>query len=108
MNRVSMVQEPLYSHIVGRKRLHAKSYRDPHFGRAGRNIDAIKRLTGRIPLNECESPGAHGHVYRCLRTRHSERPYCHAGEELDEVGGGFGNGFLPVGYNMYRRMRRLI
>ena len=61
----------------------------------GMNIDAIKRLTGRIPLDECES-----RTRACIevfRSWHSERPYCHA-RTVDETGNRTGNGFLfPVG-----------
>ena len=61
----------------------------------GMNIDAIKRLTGRIPLDECES-----RTRACIeffRSWHSERPYCHA-RTVNETGNRTGNGFLfPVG-----------
>lgn len=61
----------------------------------GMNIDAIKRLTGRIPLDECES--AYTRLHRIFRSGHSERPHCHA-RTVDETGNRTGNGFLfPVG-----------
>ena len=60
----------------------------------GMNIDAIKRLTGRIPLDECES---RTRLHRIFRSWHSERPYCHA-RTVNETGNRTGNGFLfPVG-----------
>lgn len=61
----------------------------------GMNIDAIKRLTGRIPLDECESRTRA--LHRIFRSWHSERPYCHA-RTVNETGNRTGNGFLfPVG-----------
>ena len=43
------------------------------------NIDAIKRLTGRIPLDEDKTDTRTRACIRVLRTRYPERPYRHAG-----------------------------
>ena len=63
----------------------------------GMNIDAIKRLTGRIPLDECRDGYTHPGLHRIFSKRYSERPHCHAGE-ADEAGQRTGNGlFFPAG-----------
>ncbi len=62
----------------------------------GMNIDAIKRLTGRIPWTNVRLIHAPG-LHRIFSKRYSERPHCDAGE-ADEAGQRTGNGlFFPTG-----------
>ena len=57
----------------------------------GMNIDAIKRLTGRIPLRQDRHTSPC--LYRIFRERDSQRPSCYAGR-INETGKRTGNGLF--------------
>lgn len=69
------------------------------------NIDAIKRLTGRIPLNECES-----RTRSCIEfsVRGTPRDRNIMQEQLMKLAAELEMDFSFQLDNMYRRMRRLI
>lgn len=71
----------------------------------GMNIDAIKRLTGRIPLNECES-----HTRACIEfsVRGTPKDRIIMQEQLMKLASELEMDFSFQLDNMYRRMRRLI
>lgn len=71
----------------------------------GMNIDAIKRLTGRIPLDECES-----HTRACieLSVRGTPKDRIAMQEQLMKLASELEMDFSFQLDNMYRRMRRLI
>lgn len=71
----------------------------------GMNIDAIKRLTGRIPLNECES-----RTRACIEFSVRGTPHDRIAmqEQLMKLAGELEMDFSFQQDNMYRRMRRLI
>lgn len=69
------------------------------------NIDAIKRLTGRIPLNEAKS-NIRSCIELSLRGTPLDRDKMNA--DLMKLGGQLGMDFSLQIDNMYRRMRRLI
>lgn len=71
----------------------------------GMNIDAIKRLTGRIPLNECES-----RTRSCIEfsVRGTPRDRNIMQEQLMKLAAELEMDFSFQLDNMYRRMRRLI
>lgn len=71
----------------------------------GMNIDAIKRLTGRIPLNECES-----HTRACIEfsVRGTPKDRIAMQEQLMKLASELEMDFSFQLDNMYRRMRRLI
>jgi phosphoserine phosphatase len=71
----------------------------------GMNIDAIKRLTGRIPLNECES-----RTRACIEfsVRGTPKDRIAMQEELMRLAADLEMDFSFQLDNMYRRMRRLI
>ena len=71
----------------------------------GLNIDAIKRLTGRQPLDECKS-----NVRACieLSVRGTPRNHEEMQRNLMQLGSELAMDFSFQKDNMYRRMRRLI
>ena len=71
----------------------------------GMNIDAIKRLTGRIPLNECES-----RTRACIEfsVRGTPKDRIVMQEQLMKLASELEMDFSFQLDNMYRRMRRLI
>ena len=71
----------------------------------GMNIDAIKRLTGRIPLNECEA-----RTRACIEFSVRGTPKDRIGmqEQLMKLASELEMDFSFQLDNMYRRMRRLI
>ena len=71
----------------------------------GLNIDAIKRLTGRQPLDECKS-----NVRACieLSVRGTPRDHEEMQRNLMQLGSELAMDFSFQRDNMYRRMRRLI
>lgn len=71
----------------------------------GMNIDAIKRLTGRIPLNECEA-----HTRACIEfsVRGTPKDRIAMQEQLMKLASELDMDFSFQLDNMYRRMRRLI
>lgn len=71
----------------------------------GMNIDAIKRLTGRIPLDECES-----HTRACIEfsVRGTPKDRIAMQEQLMKLATELEMDFSFQLDNMYRRMRRLI
>lgn len=71
----------------------------------GMNIDAIKRLTGRIPLNECES-----RTRACIEfsVRGTPKDRIIMQEQLMKLASELEMDFSFQLDNMYRRMRRLI
>lgn len=71
----------------------------------GMNIDAIKRLTGRIPLNECES-----RTRACIEfsVRGTPKDRIAMQEQLMQLATDLEMDFSFQQDNMYRRMRRLI
>lgn len=71
----------------------------------GMNIDAIKRLTGRIPLDECES-----RTRACIEFSVRGTPHDRIAmqEQLMKLAGELEMDFSFQQDNMYRRMRRLI
>ncbi len=71
----------------------------------GMNIDAIKRLTGRIPLNECEA-----HTRACIEfsVRGTPKDRIAMQEQLMKLSSELEMDFSFQQDNMYRRMRRLI
>lgn len=71
----------------------------------GMNIDAIKRLTGRIPLNECEAK-----TRACIEfsVRGTPKDRIAMQEKLMKMAGELEVDFSFQLDNMYRRMRRLI
>ena len=71
----------------------------------GLNIDAIKRLTGRQPLDECKS-----NVRACieLSVRGTPRDHEEMQRNLMQLGSELAMDFSFQKDNMYRRMRRLI
>ena len=71
----------------------------------GMNIDAIKRLTGRIPLNECESRTRAG-IEFSVRGTPKDRIVMQ--EQLMKLASELEMDFSFQLDNMYRRMRRLI
>jgi phosphoserine phosphatase len=72
----------------------------------GLNIDAIKRLTGRIPINNEESPNARACVELSVRGTMKDRDGMHA--ELMNLSAVLGVDISFQKDNMYRRNRRLI
>ncbi len=71
----------------------------------GMNIDAIKRLTGRIPLNECED-----RTRACIEfsVRGTPKDRISMQEQLMRLASQLEMDFSFQQDNMYRRMRRLI
>lgn len=71
----------------------------------GMNIDAIKRLTGRIPLNECEA-----RTRACIEfsVRGTPKDRIAMQEQLMKLSSELEMDFSFQQDNMYRRMRRLI
>ena len=71
----------------------------------GMNIDAIKRLTGRIPLNECEA-----RTRACIEfsVRGTPKDRIVMQEQLMKLASELEMDFSFQLDNMYRRMRRLI
>jgi phosphoserine phosphatase len=72
----------------------------------GMNIDAIKRLTGRIPLHEHESSKSKACIELSVRGTPRDRAYMQ--EQLMKLASELDMDFSLQQDNMYRRMRRLI
>jgi phosphoserine phosphatase len=72
----------------------------------GMNIDAIKRLTGRIPLHEHESSKSKACIELSVRGNPRDRESMQ--EQLMKLGSELDMDFSLQQDNMYRRMRRLI